>query len=199
MRLFSVYWLHDERCTDVFRHGYIGCSTHLPTRIAAHRRGPGSKGSRLLPASFEVTVLFTGSETEALALEKKLRPYSGIGWNINPGGGRAAVGYKHSKAFKRLQARQASARFKDVPKSDEHREKIRAAALRRWADPAKRAKQSKAVKKGLKGIDRSGANNPRFGKHCSEATKQKIRNRIAERGGINGANNPNWRGGRPAH
>jgi hypothetical protein len=38
-----------------------------------------------------------------------------------------------------------------------------------------------------------------FGRAMSETTKQKIRDRIIERGGVFGANNPNWKGGRPPH
>ena len=54
--------------------------------------------------------------------------------------------------------------------------------------------RSEAVKRGLKGIARSGANNPMFGRAMSEETKQKIRDAIDERGGISGSNNPNYRG-----
>jgi hypothetical protein len=114
-----------------------------------------------------------------MAIENQLRPTAGIGWNRLPGGpsGHAAKG---------------------VPKSAEHREKIRQAALRRWAstDEATREKHSKIVSKGLKHVDRSGANNPSFGKHQSDETKQKVRERITERGGVSGANNPNFRHGR---
>jgi hypothetical protein len=45
-------------------------------------------------------------------------------------------------------------------------------------------------------VDRSGANNSRFGKPVSEATKEKMRQRIAERGGVDGPNNPNFKHGR---
>jgi hypothetical protein len=66
--------------------------------------------------------------------------------------------------------------------------------LKRYADPAQHKRTSRAVKKGLKNVDRSGPNNSRFGKHLSEETKEKIRQRIAERG-ITGSNNPNYRHG----
>jgi hypothetical protein len=83
-----------------------------------------------------------------------------------------------------------------VSKSPEQKAKMRAAALKRWQNAEAREAQSKAVKRGLKGIDRTGANNSSFGKHQSEETKQKVRDRIAERGGVSGANNPNFRHGR---
>jgi NUMOD3 motif len=83
---------------------------------------------------------------------------------------------------------------KGIPKSPEHRENMRQAALRRYADPTERERTSKAVKRGLAHIDRSGKNNSRFGKHCSEETKEKLRRRIAERN-ISGSNNPNFKQG----
>jgi hypothetical protein len=75
---------------------------------------------------------------------------------------------------------------------------MRAAALKRYRDPAESERTSRAVKKGLRGIDRTGSNNPSFGKPMSEATKQKVRKRIAERGGLLGKSNPNYRHGRYA-
>jgi hypothetical protein len=72
---------------------------------------------------------------------------------------------------------------------------MRLGALRRWADPTKRAKQSLAVKASLADIDRTGANNANFGKRTSDTAKQKMRDRIAERGGVAGSRNPNYRHG----
>lgn len=100
-----------------------------------------------------------------------------IAWNIGRGGfhdGRSIAG---------------------MPKSPEQREKMRQAALRRFADAGERARLSRAVKLGLKFVDRSGANNSRFGKPVSEATREKMRQRALERD-ISGANNPNYRHGR---
>jgi hypothetical protein len=169
-----VYWLFDEHCTDVQRDGYVGATGQLPRRLHQHR----TVGR--IPEGFRVDILFRGTKDACLAVEKALRPHPGIGWNIGIGGspdGGSGLG---------------------TPKSDEHRAKLRAAALRRWSDPEARAKQSAAVKEGLKDVDRSGVNNTNFGKHMSEESKQKVRDAIQARGGINGANNPNWRGGRPA-
>jgi hypothetical protein len=171
---FVVYWLHGDQCICPWRHGYIGVTSNPSRRFWAHRRE-----SRFLV--FKTSVLFDGTREECYALEARLRPHPDIGWNTGVGGfadGRTVRG---------------------LPKSTEHRAKQRATALRRWADPTKRSVQSVAVKKALADVDRSGANNANFGKHCSEATKQKIRDKIAARGGVKGANNPNWKGGRPAH
>lgn len=72
---------------------------------------------------------------------------------------------------------------------------MRQAAIARYAKPGEKEQTSKAVKRGLKNVDRSGTNNSMFGRRMSEATKEKIRDRIEERGGISGKNNPNYRHG----
>lgn len=169
-----VYWLFDEHCVCIWRHGYIGVTVRWPHRMHRHRC---ETESDFLPDNFQGKVLFRGHIKECLALETQLRPRAGIGWNRFPGGlsGHASKG---------------------IAKSPEHREKIRQAALRRYADPAEHERTSRAAKLGLKNIDRSGAKNAMFGQHHSEQTKQKIRDKIAERGGITGERNPNYRHGR---
>ena len=82
-----------------------------------------------------------------------------------------------------------------IPKSRKTRERMREAALRRYRDPVEREKTRAAVKKAFETIDRSGANNGHYGKPLSEATKQKIRDRLIERGGYAGSRNPNFRHG----
>lgn len=167
-----VYWLHDQFGVCWWRHGYIGVTQAWPRRFYRHR-----SESKFLPNHFEGEIIFKGSIKQCLALEQQLRPVAGIGWNRFPGG---LSGYA----------------AKGIPKSPEQREKMRAAALRRYSDPAERERTQAAVKEALKGIDRSGAANSMYGKHQSEAAKQKIRTKIAERGGFTGANNPNYRHGR---
>jgi hypothetical protein len=165
-----VYWLFDDRCVCPWSHGYIGISGRIARRLNQHRE------SGRFP-NFEVRILFNGPKNDCLALEAKLRPRPSIGWNVGVGGyvdGRGTRG---------------------ISKSPEHRERMRAAALRRYADPVERARTRVVVKEAFRHIDRSGSNNAMFGKHMSETAKQKIRDRITERGGIAGAKNPNWRGG----
>jgi hypothetical protein len=122
--------------------------------------------------------LFEGTIKQCIALEQMLRPVARIGWNELPGGQ-----FGHAQ--------------KGIPKSPEQREKMRQAALRRYADPAERERTSKDVKLGIKikKRDYTGAKNPNYGKITSEAAKQKMRDKIAERGGVNGENNPNYRHG----
>ena len=169
-----VYWLVNGACRDPKRHGYVGATGRLWQRLAAHRTA-GRLVVRFAKGC-KVKILFRGSRRAALALEKRLRPKRGIGWNIGVGGYGNGAGTK------------------GIPKSPEHRAKQRAAALRRYADPAEHERTARAVRKGLKGIDRSGPNNSRYGVKLTEATKEKIRQRALERD-MSGANNPNYRHG----
>jgi hypothetical protein len=167
-----VYWLFDDRCVCPWSHGYIGISGRIARRLNQHRE------SGRFP-NFEIKILFKGAKNDCLALEAKLRPRPSIGWNVGIGGyadGRGTRG---------------------IPKSPEHRERIRAATLRRYADPVERARTRAAVKKAFVHIDRTGSNNAMFGRKHSEETKHKIaRRKIGQQ---SGADNPNWKGGRPAH
>jgi hypothetical protein len=166
-----VYWLFDGRCFCPWRHGYIGVTVNWPHRLHRHRTE-----SDFPSTEFEAQVLFRGGIQECLALEQQMRPSPDIGWNRNPGG---LSGHA----------------MKGIPKSPEQKAKMRAAALARYADPRERKRTSEAVKLSLNRIDRSGNNNSMFGKHMSEEAKAKVRARIAERGGLLGKNNPNYRRG----
>ena len=176
-----VYWLFDAKCVCPWRHGYIGISKNIRRRVIRHRYSAKHGHNDRLPDTFEIQILFRGDIRQCLALEFQMRPRPYIGWNLGIGGcldGSMLAG---------------------VPQTMKHRERIRAAALRRYSDPAERERTKTAVKAAFKTIDRSGANNSMFGRKMSEATKEKIRAKIIERGGVSGVNNPNWKGGRPPH
>lgn len=166
-----VYWLYDDTCTDPRFDGWIGATSNWTRRLWRHRN------DGLLPTvDFKFKFLFRGTMKQCLKIERTLRPTPNISWNKYPGG---ALGHAS----------------KGVPKSPEQRKRMRQAALDRYKDSYQHEFTSRTVKKGLKGIDRFGANNPRFGAHLSEETKQKIRDKIDERGGLSGKNNPNYRHG----
>jgi len=171
-----VYWLYNKKNADPETHGYIGVTSNFKTRLKQHLKTKAMRVKKL-PQKFKWKILFTGSRDACLKYEGTLRPLFKIGWNSYAGGGRLGndgLG---------------------VPKSTEHREKIRLASIRRWKNKAARKRQSLAVKKGLRGIDRSGANNAMWGKHMSEEAKEKVRQKIIERGGVWGRNNPNYKDG----
>jgi len=171
--LWLVYWLYDDKCICYARHGCIGAvkKVRLWSRLAQHQK------STRITKDFRYKILFAGSQKQALAIEAMLRPKPHTGWNVGVGGFANGGG------------------LKGIPKPPEQREKQRLAALARYARPGEKEKTSKAVKRGLKHVDRSGSNNANYGKHQSEATKEKVRAKIIERGGVSGANNPNYRHG----
>jgi hypothetical protein len=78
-----VYWLYDDQCICVWRHGYVGISKNFKARISGHLT------NQQLP-DFNWRILFTGSLAECRRLESTLRPRPFIGWNTAPGGGGGA-------------------------------------------------------------------------------------------------------------
>lgn len=88
-----VYWYHLAEHADVYTQGYVGVTTNLSYRDAAHKRYP--TGSIILRNAFAKygeeniikDILKTTSITEAYQYEKHLRPTKEIGWNIAIGGG----------------------------------------------------------------------------------------------------------------
>jgi len=107
-----VYWLFDESCVCPWKHGYIGVTNNLHNRLKGHR----AKQRRV----FEHRILFKGTERECYALESAMRPEAFIGWNVALGG-------------------EGGSR---QPRSLETRQRIREAAIRRYADPNEREKMS---------------------------------------------------------
>jgi hypothetical protein len=168
---YVVYWLYDDSCITPRADGYIGV-TNNPTKNVWRYRQSKKFGDKI----FKMKIIYWGTKDECLSVDNELRPHAGIGWNAGAGGFHDGTGVR------------------GVPKSPEHRAKQRAAALRRYQDPAEHQRTSEAVKQGLSKNHSKGVSNPMFGRTMSEETKQKIRNAIDERGGISGSNNPNYRG-----
>jgi hypothetical protein len=217
-----VYWLHDRNCECPWRHGYIGISARWEKRLKEHRyskRWPEDFQATILFRGTE-------EECFALEMQFRPNHGIGWNPARGGNNNGRTLGYKHSDASranvsKALRGRKKSegwrrklaAANKGKTRSPESRAKQSAAAKGRskpevwrnlmskkaklrYTDPNECLKMSLSVKKALKGVDRSGANNSRFGKPVSEATKEKMRQRIAERGGVDGPNNPNFKHGR---
>jgi hypothetical protein len=68
--MWIVYWLFDDTCTSPQTSGYVGVTCRYDDRMRRHRKRRAS--------SFEITTLFTGSEDQCYALERELRPHSGM-------------------------------------------------------------------------------------------------------------------------
>ena len=89
----------------------------------------------------------------------------------------------HARSQASIDHQKATLATKDRSKNEATREKMRQAALRRYRNPAERKRTGLAAKMGrdAKGIDQSGANNPRFGVTMSDETKALITQRAKER------------------
>lgn len=164
-RDYCVYWLFDDTCSTPSDSGYIGACSRLDVRLRQHRLYFGThKGGINVPAEFRFAVLFVGPENECLAIERLFRPNSNIGWNVLRGGGRSARGTKHTAKFKRMQAKSASERFRDVPKPIGQREKMAEAGLARYADrkPRPESYERQRLAKNAKRAARRAAGLPRL-------------------------------------
>jgi hypothetical protein len=150
-----VYWLHDERCVCVWRHGYIGI-TYRPTQRLQQHRGSGRFSSNL-----QWTVLFIGTRLQCRQIEFKLRPTQDIGWNHAPGGNAVSEQARRKIRLRALQPdqlerlrikRENPKRLINLravmtrPKSEEWRNKIAATLTGHTRTEASRAKQSASAK-----------------------------------------------------
>jgi hypothetical protein len=157
-----LYWLHDEHCIFLQKHGYVGISSDWVHRLAAHQR------NKHFPSHFEWSIIYSGTREECLALERQLRPEPGIGWNIERGGD--GKGLSRSGASRAAQ----SAATTGVSKTEAHREAMSAAARRRYSKAGEKERTSLAVKAGLPRDHQRGERNARFGIRMSAETKLKI-------------------------
>lgn len=171
-----VYWLYDDRCVCIWRHGWIGISSYFEkVRLQQHRSGKPGKGAANLPLDFKHKILFRGTEAECLAIEAMLRPHPHIGWNKASGGQKGCLGYKHTaETCQKMSEAAIKSGHSKKPKSLKWRAAIAEATVTRYARPGEREKTITAVKDAFKTIDRSGPNNSMFGKHHSAAGKNNI-------------------------
>lgn len=102
-----VYWVYDPNCASPERDGYIGCTNSAKRQIPRAMR-------RFSATDFKI--LFRGTREECLAVEAKLRPRAGIGWNI------AAGGFAYGNGLA------------DIPKPSLQREKMATAGEARYAN-----------------------------------------------------------------
>ena len=115
-----LYWLFDDSCICLWRHGYIGITTNWIKRLQRHRR--------TMARAFRFAILYRGSKQECRKLEHQLRPHRHIGWNVAPGGNLARFGAQHSDEAKKRMSIAATQRS---PPSEETRERLRIASTGR--------------------------------------------------------------------
>jgi NUMOD3 motif len=170
-----LYWLFDDRCICLWRHGYIGITTKWTRRLQRHRR--------TMPHAFRFAILFRGSKEECRKLEHQLRPHRHIGWNIAPGGNMARLGAQHSDEAKKKMSIAARQR---PPSSEETRERLCIASTGRTnrGRIGQKKSEEERAKISLSNIGKVRANprvNARYGNTShlghehSEETKETIR------------------------
>ena len=150
-----LYWLFDDSCICLWRHGYIGITTNWTKRLQRHRR--------MMPHAFRFAVLFRGSKDECKKSEHQLRPHRHIGWNVAPGGGMARLGVKVSDKSKE---RMRIAALQRPPRSEETRERLRIASTGRTNKGRIGQKKSEE--------ERRKISLSHIGKHASDETRHKL-------------------------
>ena len=170
-----VYWLHDETCTHVQAHGYVGISRQFVTRLARHQR------NKRFPAGFGWTILFTGTLVECLAMEHQLRPQEGVGWNRSRGG-KPVIDFnddvranmrKPKRTRAQIVAERAAAQ--EARRSGEWNDRLRAASTGQPQSASKRQKCSEAHRGVPKSPEhRAAIAKAMTGKRLSAETRVKI-------------------------
>lgn len=92
-----LYWIHLENHSDPFTEGYIEISTQPKIRFRQHTTDTAPRGGSTVLRQIAAEIgaenlrhtLLTSfpTEEEAQIEERRYRPKSNIGWNIQPGGG----------------------------------------------------------------------------------------------------------------
>jgi NUMOD3 motif len=150
-----LYWLFDDTCVCLWRHGYIGITTNWIRRLRRHRR--------MMLHAFRFVILFRGSKEECQKLEHQLRPHRHIGWNVAPGGNLVRLGAQHSDEAKKRMSIAAAQR---PSASGETRQRLRIASTGRTNRG--RIGQKKSEKERRKIALR------KIGKPVSEETRRKL-------------------------
>jgi hypothetical protein len=170
-----LYWLFDDSCICLWRHGYIGITTNWTKRLQRHQR--------TMPHAFRFAVLYRGSKEECRKLEHQLRPHRHIGWNVAPGGNLARLGFKASDETKE---KMRIAAMQRPPPSEETRERLRITSTGRTnkgrigqrKSDEERAKISRSKSGTVCTNPRANArygNTSHLGHKHSEETKERIR------------------------
>lgn len=104
-----VYWIHLLEHRNILRQGYVGISKDPYGRFLAHIKGKENTHLKYAIDKYgvdniQLTVLSLTTLTDALTMERNLRPEPAIGWNLAAGGGLppSQKGAKRSEATTEL-------------------------------------------------------------------------------------------------
>lgn len=165
-----LYWVGKKSHADIFKDGYVGFTSFTPQKRWNEHISDAKKGSAYpihkairKYGSYGLTfkVICIGSADYCLALEKKLRPSRGLGWNIAIGGEAPGLGktltdeHKHAVSIaQKGRVRTSQERINvglasmgRVPSSDSRKKMSDAAKARGFSEDHKR--NISAAKKGI--------------------------------------------------
>lgn len=123
MIIYSVYWIHLLKHSNILTEGYVGVTKNTKRRFGQHKSNTYNQDIKRYCDDAVFTVILCGSLEYCYEIEEKLRPSAFIGWNIVPGGRHSAghTGKKHSpealakmrtKRTKKHPSRTEQAKFK---------------------------------------------------------------------------------------
>jgi predicted GIY-YIG superfamily endonuclease len=90
--MYIVYWIKEKNHTDCSTQGYIGITKNLKERLRAHKKNKKENPftSAKNKYGFDNLIVEVLADnltiTQALSIEKSLRPRQRIGWNCQVGG-----------------------------------------------------------------------------------------------------------------
>jgi hypothetical protein len=148
----SVYWIHHKDHTDMFSQGYIGVSKNAERRWEQHFK---RSGNAYLKNSINKygwdnlvkEIILISDKDYCFDIEKKLRPFASIGWNIVEGGGNPPLAKKGMNSGK-------PSWNKGIPCNDETKKQISTKVAELWDNQEYREHMSnihKGQKSGMKG------------------------------------------------
>lgn len=147
----SLYWIRRKEHKDIWSEGYIGITKQtVAIRFKSHINSfkAGRKGCDKLQAAFGkygyenliVETILDGVSLDFVAeMEKTLRPYPEIGWNIAVGGYAKQLGRKFSKEHRKKLSESHSGKII----SEEQKEYARKRVTELWEDAEYRDIQTK--------------------------------------------------------
>ena len=162
-----VYWIKNSQHTDIFTQGYVGVSLNVEKRLKTHIKRIKNKqhGNYNLVENFTSDVMFetvlVADEEYCYEVEKKLRPNTNIGWNINAGGIKppSQTGVKRKEKYGKTWSpmlgkshteetkKKMSEASRGKPKSEEHKSKM--SLTRKGMYTQERLHKMSVAKKGI--------------------------------------------------
>lgn len=159
---YLIYWIHNDKESDIYTQGYVGITNNLKRRLIEHRR---HKDKILNGRNAEIVL--QGEQEYCKEVEKILRPKKNIGLNIMSGGGMPpdVTGIKRSDETKLLMSLN-NVGFRGRKHSEETRKKM-SESHKGFGKP-----HTEETKRKLSEIAKRRKSNPMTGRKHSEKSRQ---------------------------